>query len=108
MADEVDDPTTAWLWEDFQEYPLQSRGPTTVPARFLQSAWWREDLGEARYVVYSMLIANGNPNPVELNTEHLCWVELCYICRDAHWLAFRIAEPDLDLAIHSSELTPAK
>ena len=42
---------------------------------------------------------------VEFNFKHLCWVEVCWKCRDSQWEAFQAAVADLQLDIPLGELT---
>jgi hypothetical protein len=83
----------------FEAYKLQGPVQRNVPELFLKRAeWWVVNSIERCHAKSNVPEESGEPDhwyPVEFNTEHLCWVEICWIENleiGGHWQAFHMQE----------------
>jgi hypothetical protein len=107
--------TTQGIWAlegPFIAYELQGPLQRNIPELFIKEAKWCVVNSIEQYHAKSHTPEeSGEPEcwyPVEFNTEHLCWVEICWIENleiGGHWQAFCIAGEDLGLDITRQDTT---
>jgi hypothetical protein len=105
--------TTRQLWASqgpFEPYTVHGVPQRNVPEDYIKTAVWKTDMVPNRYYAQSSVPEeSGIPAwyPVEFNSEHICWVEVCWAepaGSEGYWQAFRIAGEDLGLDITQEEV----
>ena len=96
MADQVPS-RQVWEEEGFVPYQIDRKRVQNVPATFVKSARWDTINGDLGYYTRSTLLVEGEENPwvpVEFNSAHFCWVEICWETHRpgiGNWVAYRPA-----------------